>query len=195
MPKFNDYTASTAPNAGDLLLIKDVVSNSTKKITRSNLLVGTALPTNTVTTAAITDNSVTAAKLATSAITLGYTERTSTFNTSSTSITDITTLSVTVTVPSGGRRCKITGYLPYVSNGGASNNAYTIYIREGATVLTTCRGNIDIAKAEGPIVPLYSSVLSAGSHTYKLSIACDAVVSTDLPMSATSPGFILVEAI
>lgn len=63
MPKFGDYTASTAPNAGDLLLIKDVVSNSTKKITRSNLLVGTALPNNTVTTAAITDDSVTSAKI------------------------------------------------------------------------------------------------------------------------------------
>jgi hypothetical protein len=63
MPKFGDYTASTAPNQGDLLLIKDINTNSTKKITRSNLLVGTALPTNTVTTAAITDAAVTSAKL------------------------------------------------------------------------------------------------------------------------------------
>lgn len=64
MPKFGDYTASTAPNQGDLLLIKDINTNSTKKITRSNLLVGTALPNNTVTTDAITNSSVTTDKLA-----------------------------------------------------------------------------------------------------------------------------------
>ena len=63
MPRFADYPSSTAPNNGDLLVIKDVVSNSTKNITRENILKGAPLPNNTVTTAAVTDGSITSSKL------------------------------------------------------------------------------------------------------------------------------------
>jgi len=48
MPRFADYPSSTAPNNGDLLVIKDVVSNSTKNITRENILKGTPIPDGTV---------------------------------------------------------------------------------------------------------------------------------------------------
>lgn len=63
MPRFADYPSSTAPNNGDLLVIKDVVSNTTKNITRENILKGTPLPADTVDTQAIGDGEVTAPKI------------------------------------------------------------------------------------------------------------------------------------
>lgn len=62
MGKIPTYTALTAPNNNDLLVIEDSVASSTKKITRENFLKGTALPADTVTTAAITSGAVTTEK-------------------------------------------------------------------------------------------------------------------------------------
>lgn len=143
MPKFGDYTASTAPNQGDLLLIKDINTNSTKKITRSNLLVGTALPTNTVTTAAITDsnvttakvadNAITAAKLATSAIKLGYKTIVvqSTGATTETLVTLSTGTDIQVTVPSGGRDVMVKFTVSFTKTTADGN--ITFRIKDGGT--------------------------------------------------------------
>src|SRR5215217_2348999 len=107
MPKISELASMTAPAAGDLIPIVDTAGVITKKVTRANLLVGAALPNNTVTTASITDNSVTASKLATNAITLGYAQITSSFSTSSASSVFATGLTVTVTIPSGGRNIRV----------------------------------------------------------------------------------------
>lgn len=64
MPTMDTYPAQTTPNNSDYHIINDGVSGVTKKITRQNYLAGAALPTNAVTTAAITDGSVTSAKVA-----------------------------------------------------------------------------------------------------------------------------------
>ena len=53
----------SAPNNNDLLAIVDMAGAVTKKITRADLLKGTALPADTVTTPAIVDASVTVGKL------------------------------------------------------------------------------------------------------------------------------------
>lgn len=53
------------------MIIEDSVASATKKITRSNFLKGTALPTDTVTTASITDANVTTAKIADLNVTTG----------------------------------------------------------------------------------------------------------------------------
>ena len=64
MPKISDLISLTTPNNDDVLPIVDIAGVVTKKIKRSDLLKGTPLPNNTVTTPAITDASVTAAKTA-----------------------------------------------------------------------------------------------------------------------------------
>ena len=65
MPRISDLTSMSAPNNNDLLAIVDMAGAVTKKITRADLLKGTALPADTVTTPAIVDGAVTGAKIAT----------------------------------------------------------------------------------------------------------------------------------
>lgn len=62
MPRISDLTSYTAPSNSDLLAIVDMAGAVTKKITRADLLKGTALPADTVDTQAIADEAVTPAK-------------------------------------------------------------------------------------------------------------------------------------
>ena len=68
MPRISDLTSYTAPSNSDLLAIVDQAGAATKKITRADLLKGTALPADTVTTAAISDEAVSGAKIANTTI-------------------------------------------------------------------------------------------------------------------------------
>lgn len=67
MPRITALPALTTPANDDLLAIVDTSGAVTTKITRQNFLKGSALPTDTVTTASIADGAVTNAKLATGA--------------------------------------------------------------------------------------------------------------------------------
>lgn len=121
---------------------------------------------------------------------IGYAEKT----TSQAGIgaeTDITGLSVNVTVPAG-RRIRITGsvsFLPTVAN---QNNR--LRIKEGGTVFQT----IDSIQAStGQEERVEGSVVispTAGSHTYKLSGQVTSGTTT-VVAGATIPAFILVEDI
>jgi hypothetical protein len=62
--KIPSYSALTAPTDNDLLVIEDMTSSSTKKITRGNFLSGTPLPANTVNTQAVADGAITSPKVA-----------------------------------------------------------------------------------------------------------------------------------
>jgi hypothetical protein len=149
---------------------------------------------SSVSTVKIADNAVTAAKLATTAITLGYAEASASQTIASTAETDLTSLTVTVTVPAGGRRCKITGYIPDITSG-AADNSTVLRLKESTTNLVTSTYYLTLNKDSGQRIVMYSAVLSAGSHTYKLTAQHSAVAAADYIMSATSKGFILVEAI
>ena len=88
MPRISDLISYTAPSNSDLLAIVDQAGAVTKKITRADLLKGTALPADTVTTPAITDASVTPAKW-----TNPYSFKaivTTTYNTTPTAMTKLT---------------------------------------------------------------------------------------------------------
>lgn len=137
-------------------------------------------------------NAIQAASLDTDAITLGYAQATSDQTISSS--TDLTNLSVAVTVPAGGRRCRITGYIPYIDTASGAN-AVNLDIKESTTVLSRCRTNLANNTAEGPLMASYSAVLGAGAHTYKLTGAVDVATNVTFRMAATYPGFILVEVI
>ncbi len=125
--------------------------------------------------------------------TLGYAEVT-TSQTGISTITDLTGLSVTVTVP-GGRRIKITGKANV--NGSIASNTPQLTIREGSTQLQAAQiqnsstaGNGTILEGEVVLTP------SAGTHTYKLSLELSAGTGTvGMAAAATFPSFILVEDI
>lgn len=128
-------------------------------------------------------------KLSTSAITLGYAS-TTTAQIGINAETDLTGLSVDVTVPPGGRRVKITGYVPFVKYnfGGVA----AIFIYEGTTQLGRWKFYMNATEA-GLGIPIAVITPTSGPHTYKLRASGANTIDTD--PTTDSPAFILVEAI
>lgn len=127
---------------------------------------------------------------------LGYAEITTTFSSTATpTVTDVTNLAVTVTVPAGGRRVKITAYAPFISSTGAVSSIIAMYIKEGATVLSEALVTQPTTAFTTPVTCIYSAAAVAGSHTYKVSISQSAAGTMLLGCAATYPAFILVELI
>jgi hypothetical protein len=113
-----------------------------------------------------------------------------------TSETDLTGLTVTVTVEAG-RRIKITGQAR-LRNGEASPNGGILYIDEGGTNLNFATCTLNSTSASGVSAsPIAMAILepSAGSHTYKLQASFVAGSSNLMDVGATQPAFILVEDI
>ena len=177
-----DTAVSSNPyiDLADILVGAGVTQITNANITDTRVLVG----------APIADGSVTNTKLSTSAILLGYAEITSNFASSATpAITDIAGLSVTVTVPSGGRAVKITAYSRYITGSGT----HTLEIREGSTTLQS-----GVAIGGAPVY--FANVVSvhtptAGSHTYKVSFSQSSAGTYTLRAGAAFPAFILVELV
>lgn len=84
-----------------------------------------------------------------------------------TTITDLTGLSVAVTVASG-RRVRISGMVQ--AYGSANTLWAALYIREGSTTLQTAT-KLLTSSAGAEVIPVEVILLpSAGAHTYKLSL-------------------------
>lgn len=152
---------------------------------------------NSVVTSNITDGNITGSKLATSAIALGYAEITSNFVANTTAVTDVAGLSVTVTVPAGGRRIKITVYSRAMYNSGVGGTFLQAYIYEGSTLLQQAVFNTPGAGYAEPLHMMYSGIPTAGSHTYKVAIKQPVAAGNTMTLEAAStyPAFILVELI
>ena len=159
---------------------------------------GTYLTSATVTSTQIATNGVSAANLATSAITLGYAQITSnSAPTASTSAVQITGLTVTVTIPAGGRRIKITGYTSSLSNNTAAYNILTIWdgtVGSGTQLGQANSGAGAAASSNMSCMCVVIVTPSAGSKTYNLGYSTTSG-STTVGATATGPAFILVEAI
>ncbi|MET3349049.1 UNVERIFIED_ORG: hypothetical protein ABID57_000718 [Arthrobacter sp. UYEF1] len=140
-------------------------------------------------------NSVSATMLATSAITLGYAQITSNFANATTTQTQITGLTVTVTIPAGGRKTKITVYVPGTHNTVISTAQYELWdgVVGSGTKLTHFRELHAIAGNQFGMHLTYVGTPSAGSKTYNVAMAPDTGTET-LQAAATYPAFILVEA-
>lgn len=138
---------------------------------------------------------VLATGLDSAAISLGYAQITSDFtDATSGSDVDVTGLSVTVTTPSGGRRIKITGYCPRLLSSHAAGTLMQMHIKESTTQLQTAGFNTPVTSYGMPISVIYTAVVSAGSHTYKLAIKQGAAGTMTVSASATLPSFIFVQA-
>lgn len=125
--------------------------------------------------------------------TLGYAEVTAD-QSGITTIADLTSLSVTVTVRSG-RRIKISGEIRALSSVGS--DLVGLYIRESTTTLREIP--TELSATANRQEDIYGQVIltpSAGSHTYKLSLARIAGTgSVTMKAASTYPAHILVEDI
>jgi len=114
-----------------------------------------------------------------------------------TTLTDLTGLSVSVNVPAGGRRIKITGWLPQVYSSVAGDRA-DFHIREGNTSLAVAytRTNLVSDGGFGGLTVMAVLIPSAGNHTYKLSLARGlGTGSLTFYAGSETKAFILVELI
>jgi hypothetical protein len=129
--------------------------------------------------------------------TLGYAQSTSDFSTSSTTAVQVTGVRTTVTVPTGGRRVKITISAPGISNN--STNGSRISLWQGTvgtgTLLTFAQGDPYVAGAVAPVSITYSAILSAGSYTFNAGLSANAGTATiySTISTFTGPIAILVE--
>lgn len=152
---------------------------------------------NTVGNTALITNAVQGNQLATNAITLGYTQITTNFSTTSTSAVQVTGLTVTVTIPAGGRRVKITvgadSMLNTGSGAGAIASIYNGTVGSG-TLLTTSTFSTAAASQQSPLIMIFSHVPAAGSITYNVGFRATANTAT-IEATTTNPAFVLVEVI
>ncbi|ETT25270.1 hypothetical protein RR21198_4010 [Rhodococcus rhodochrous ATCC 21198] len=179
--------------AHDVRVDAGVTTIAANKITDRRTLAMVSLATALA--ASLPENSIGAAALSTSAITLGYAQITTDFNTTSTGTVDITGLSVTVTVPPGGRRVKVTSFIPWIEHTAANANM-VISILDGAAGISGTHGNFAGANLRNSRTTIAVHTPSAGSHTYKVSTSSSGTGgTTKIAAGATYPAFILVEMI
>lgn len=200
--------ATPTADWADSLVEGLTVSQNQNGTLKDNLITTAMLQSNAVTTAKITDanvttakvadNAITAPKLATDAITLGYAENTAGFSTSSTTPVQVTDLTTTVTIPSGGRKVKITVWAGGVFNSVAATNA-VLSLWDGTvgsgTKLAESYATSGTASAIVPCSVVAIVTPSAGSKTYNVGFARDNGVTATLRATSTSKAFILVEVI
>lgn len=141
------------------------------------------------------DNIIPASGLATNAITLGYAQSVSNFtlSTSQTTPTLITGLTVTVTIPTGGRRVEITGFCGAVT---FSAGIAVVEIWDGAINSGTQLNQANVASSSSSgIVHAIVTPSAGSSKTYSIALANSGLNNTTAGASTVQPAFILVKVI
>lgn len=168
-------------NASDLLesISREKINDNFTEIQTGGLLANAAIASN----AAIEKSKLQETML-------GYAEVTATQN--FTTETDLTSLSVSVTVPSGGRKVRISATAAFSST--IADDFIALNIKESTTTLQQAQIRLSSANVE---INLHKAVVltpSAGAHTYKLSAVRTSGSGTcTLNVASTRPSFILVE--
>jgi hypothetical protein len=158
-----------------------------------------AIANGTIGSTQIATNGVAASNLATNAITLGYVQITGNISTTSTSFTQATGLTVTVTIPTGGRRVKVT-FQAQSANNAATGIGSAISIWRGTVGSGTQIGSMQWTQPVGAYQTnanlIATDTPSAGSVTYNVGyLTNNGADAVQIVAAATSPAFILVEAI
>ena len=171
---------------------------TTGVINTAGTINGASLVTASVGSTALATNAVQGNQLATSAITLGYTQTTADFSSASTTAVQVTGLTTTVTIPSGSRKIKVTAFSSYMYAGTAAAAAY-ISIWDGTVGSGTQLQESQVTSATGGqgYVGIAIAVVTpaAGSKTYNIGYRVSSGAAGTFHGSATTPAFILVEAI
>lgn len=174
------FTATNTPIDGTTILTSSSVSSDLLAlITDYNLTIGSNK---------IAQGAVLGAAIGTAAMLLGSATVTSNQG-SITTVTDLTSLTATVTVPAGGRSLLILGFAGNFSNTGSTGTS-TFFIFEGATKLM----GFDIPNSTGGqsgTVMAFVNAPTAGAHTYKLRAQSGAGTTT-MAADANDPATLLV---
>jgi hypothetical protein len=155
---------------------------------------GTGRGDESITTNQYVPGSVIATTIDDEAITLDYEQLTSNTGITGTSYIDLSGLSLTVTVPTGGRYLRVEGFASTISTTSAEN-VVTLAIRDGSNnVVSSIRSNIRSGTNQSLGSVVYKRQLSAGSYTFKLSASRDVNTgTTTLAGSSSSPCFITAD--
>lgn len=189
--------------SGDILQIQRAQENTTAR----TILVGDQIASS-ITAKNFSNiesgNNLGANALSTSAITLGYTQIVtgSNLTTTSTSAVQATNLTVTVTIPTGGRYVKITAYSGGMFNSTAGDG-YALSIWDGTVGSGTQlvygifgQSGISGGAVENPVVIMSVSIPPAGAvKTYNVGFNAVGAGTANLVNAGNTPAFILVEAI
>jgi hypothetical protein len=121
-----------------------------------------------VTSAKIATNAVTGDKLATDAITIGYASTTTTQTGMGSTEVALAGLSVTVNVPTGGRKVELSFVMPNFNSTGGSADQCRVFFKEGATVLSSATDNPS-SNFGHLFNGSFTFTPTAGTHTYHLT--------------------------
>lgn len=157
-----------------------------------NIKDGALATANSVPNAALA-GSIDQAKILTN--TLGYAEITTAFATTTTpAAVDVTGLSSTVTVPSGGRRVKVTVFASSINVTGTLPKSIQVNILQDGSIINFIVIDINDAYKRSCTV-IGTAVPAAGSHTYKAQISQNTAGTMSMFAGAWYPAFILVELV
>lgn len=129
--------------------------------------------------------------------TLGYAQITSNFTTTSTTAVQVTGLSITVTVPSGGRRVKITAWAETMITNGAANIYWQIWqgtVGSG-TLLSRAQNYLPASTGANNAIAIAVITPSAGSYTYNVGCYNTQGATAGIEATSTYPAFIMAELI
>ncbi len=127
---------------------------------------------------------------------LGFASRTSDFSSATQNAdVDVTSLSVTVTVPAGGRSVKITAFCRSMYTSAAAQTIIQQSIKESTTVLESSLFYTSDTNSNHCMHTVAVVTPSAGSHTYKVAIFQNGVGTMVHTAGATYPAYILAELI
>ena len=196
MPKISALPVITSPDSADELPIVDTSTSSTKKMTLTKLKEWLQSLVGWVNTAAIADGAVTNAKISTTAITLGYAEKPSSFTTTSSTSVIVTGLSTSVVIPSGGRKIEITTWASFLDSGTESFISLQIWdgVVGSGTMLAQITPRLSSNNRQVSAFVMAIQAPSAGSKTYNIGVKTTAGIA-EVKGESNSPSFILVKAI
>lgn len=167
----NQLTEDTNPTSDDFIPSWDGTTGTTKKISLQNVKDKVMVTTSTITLgkATVTAN-----------------------QTGISTISDLTSLTLTVTVPAGGRDVEIIGSCQFNSST-ADDYAHLYIYKDGSQVKQIGRNLRSGSVAEGADIFYHDTAPSAGSHTYKLRASGNTSVA--LIASATAPAQIVAKLV
>jgi len=179
-------------------LITGYTTSNTGTVYGIPITTGVINTAGTINGASLVANTITANSLSNSAITIGYAQTTADFSSASTTAVQVTGLTTTVTIPTGSRKIKITAFTSYMYAGTAAAAAY-ISIWDGTVGSGTQLQESQVTSSTGgqAYVGIAIAVVTpaAGSKTYNIGYRVSSGPAGTFHGSATTPAFILVEAI
>lgn len=124
---------------------------------------------------------------------LGYAQITANVSTTSTSAVQVTGLSITVTVPTGGRRVKITVY-SYAMFGNVSGTFWA-GIWDGTVGTGTQLQQLGFTGTANPVTMIAIHTPTVGTHTYNAGYWNAGATTLTWQGQSTAPSFIVAEVI